>query len=271
MDLNNPLTGIRLHYNETGAGDRAVILLHGWTSNCSRWTHLEELLSANFRVISYDLRGHGLSAKQPELDYGFAAHVLDLAGLMDSLSVPRAILVGHSMGGMIAQHFALTFPERVDMLALVATTACVATQKSKRNALYLAAGAFMHAFKPTMWLKEMHKRKSPDLYPDLNNPDMKPSPASTALCLLAIAQNDLRNRLPQLAIPTLVIASDADKTVPIERSQELADIIPGAKFVPIHGCSHHIQLERPDLVYDAIAEFAGAARSVQNAAPFANQ
>jgi pimeloyl-ACP methyl ester carboxylesterase len=257
MELINPLTGVHLHYNETGKGDRTVILLHGWTSNSARWTQLEELLSANFRVISYDLRGHGLSDKQSELDYGFAAHVLDLAGLMDSLQIPRAILAGHSMGGMIAQHFALTFPERVEMLALVATTACVATQKGKRNALHLAAGAFMHAFKPTMWIKDMHKRKTPELYPDLNDPEMKPSPTSTALCLLAIAQNDLRNRLPNLAIPTIVIASDADKTVPIERSQELADIIPDAKFVPVHGCSHHIQLERPDLVYDAIIKFAG--------------
>src|SRR5579871_5555966 len=111
------VNGVRLNYRTIGCGPD-VVLLHGLAGNQAFW-NLEVLaaLAAEFRVTTFDQRGHGYSA-MPPAHYGPAALAADLQGLLDHLAVARVHLVGHSYGGVVALRFALDYPGRVRSLVL---------------------------------------------------------------------------------------------------------------------------------------------------------
>ena len=110
--------GIQLHYQQFGEGP-PVVMIHGITGNLAVW-HLEIVpaLMSEYRITTYDLRGHGYS-DVPPTGYTTADHATDLKHLLDTLGIPRAHVVGHSFGADIALHFTILFPERVDRLVLV--------------------------------------------------------------------------------------------------------------------------------------------------------
>src|SRR5262245_66635444 len=104
--------GIELHYLATGTGAN-LVMLHGFLGNLAVW-HLQIVpeLRRHFRVITYDLRGHGFSQVTPD-GYTTRHMAADLAGLLDGLGIRRACLVGHSFGADVCLHFALCHPARV--------------------------------------------------------------------------------------------------------------------------------------------------------------
>jgi pimeloyl-ACP methyl ester carboxylesterase len=110
--------GLNLHYQQHGDGPH-IVMVHGITGNLAIW-HLEIVpaLMSEYRITTYDLRGHGYS-DVPPTGYTTADHAADLARLLDTLGIERAHLVGHSFGADIALHFAILFPERIDRLVLV--------------------------------------------------------------------------------------------------------------------------------------------------------
>ena len=115
------VAGVRLHLRDTGPrGAPAVVLLHGFGASLHTWEPWAQLLSADRRVIRFDLPGFGLTGPDPTGDYTDARSVEVLAALMDELGLPRASVVGSSMGGRIAWSFAAAEPERVDKLVLMA-------------------------------------------------------------------------------------------------------------------------------------------------------
>lgn len=113
--------GLRLHIRDTGPRDaQAVLLLHGFGSSLHTWDEWARLLELRFRVIRLDLPGFGLTGADPTGDYSDTRAVAILAGLLDALSVPRADVVGSSMGGRLAWRLAAERPDRVRRLVLMA-------------------------------------------------------------------------------------------------------------------------------------------------------
>lgn len=112
------VNGINLHYQQFGKGPH-LVMIHGITGNLAIW-HLEIVpaLMSEYRMTTYDLRGHGYS-DVPPTGYTTADHATDLKHLLDSLGIDRAHVIGHSFGADIALHFTILFPERVDRLVLV--------------------------------------------------------------------------------------------------------------------------------------------------------
>jgi len=112
------VNGIHLHYQQIGRGPN-VVMVHGITGNQAIW-HLEIIpaLMQEYRLTSYDLRGHGYSDMPPS-GYTTADHAADLNRLLDSLGIKRTDLVGHSFGAEIVLHYTILYPERVDRLVLV--------------------------------------------------------------------------------------------------------------------------------------------------------
>jgi pimeloyl-ACP methyl ester carboxylesterase len=110
--------GILLHYQQSGEGPD-VVMIHGITGNLAIW-HLEIVpaLTSQYRVTTYDLRGHGYS-DVPPTGYTTADHATDLKHLLDTLGIDLAHIIGHSFGADIALHFTVLFPERVNRLVLV--------------------------------------------------------------------------------------------------------------------------------------------------------
>ena len=256
MELINPLTGVRQYYGIHGPeGGPAIILLHGWTANHRRWERVRDLLARSYRVIEYDHRGHGLSDKRQTLDFGLGSYVLDLLGFMNALGLERAVLAGHSMGGMIALQFARAFPERVDRLVLAGSAARVASDDRERRSLMRAAKIFLSFFSFARWVKDRAKRKQPDVFTDILDPRFDPTPASAGLSLMAVAHWDFRDQLPLVAMPALAIAARDDDTVHWELSQEMARLMPDCRLVTLQDCTHHFILEKPREVFDAMDAF----------------
>ncbi len=112
------VNGIQLHYQQFGEGP-PLVMIHGITGNLAIW-HLEIVpaLMNQYRITTYDLRGHGYS-DVPPTGYTTADHAADLKHLLDTLGIERAHVMGHSFGADVALHFAIMFPERVDRLVLV--------------------------------------------------------------------------------------------------------------------------------------------------------
>jgi pimeloyl-ACP methyl ester carboxylesterase len=111
------LHGQRVAYHLHGAGP-AIVLVHGITSSSRTWRSVVEPLAEGHTVLAPDLLGHGRSAK-PRGDYSLGAYASGLRDLLAVLRIPRATVVGHSLGGGIAMQFAYQFPERVERLVLV--------------------------------------------------------------------------------------------------------------------------------------------------------
>jgi pimeloyl-ACP methyl ester carboxylesterase len=110
--------GVQLHYQQFGEGPH-IVMIHGITGNLAIW-HLGIVpaLESEYRITTYDLRGHGYS-DVPPTGYTTADHAADLKHLLDTLGIERAHVFGHSFGADIALHFTILFPDRVDRLVLV--------------------------------------------------------------------------------------------------------------------------------------------------------
>jgi pimeloyl-ACP methyl ester carboxylesterase len=110
--------GVRLAYTESGSGSPPILLVHGWTCDHSYFAPQAEHFGANHRVVSVDLRGHGESDK-PEQEYTMAGFADDLHWLCDQLGLEQPVVVGHSMGGVIAFEMAARHPDAVGAVVAV--------------------------------------------------------------------------------------------------------------------------------------------------------
>ncbi len=113
------VNGINISYEVRGTG-YPIIFIHGFGSKKEIWKPQIKEFSKKFKVIAFDLRGTG-KTDRPNYPYSMKMFVDDIKGLMDFLQINKIHLVGRSFGGMIAQHFALTYPELLDKLILIAT------------------------------------------------------------------------------------------------------------------------------------------------------
>ncbi|MBI2155316.1 MAG: alpha/beta hydrolase [Candidatus Rokubacteria bacterium] len=115
--LRVPTNGVTLAAREWPGRGRAIVAVHGLTSNHTVWGAVADALGGAHRLVAYDLRGRGDSDK-PATGYSLAAHAADLLGLLDHLGLRRAVVMGHSLGAHIGVRFATLHPERVEKLVL---------------------------------------------------------------------------------------------------------------------------------------------------------
>jgi N-formylmaleamate deformylase len=113
--------GIRMHYTRTGVGTSPLILLHGLTGNGQCWTAITQTLEGEYDLIMPDFRGHGKSSV-PEYGYRYDDHANDVVGLINSLGISPPVLIGHSMGGLVAAVVASRYPALIRGLILADPT-----------------------------------------------------------------------------------------------------------------------------------------------------
>ncbi|MFD0002428.1 3-oxoadipate enol-lactonase [Streptomyces sp. NPDC127178] len=223
------------------------------------WDKVAPELSIGHRVVRWDLPGHGGSAADL---IGAGATVGDLAGLVlalaDSLGIERFAYAGVSLGGAVGLHLAVHRPERVSSLAVICSSAHFNGSRpwEERAALVrreglagLAEGANDRWFTPGFTV--------PELVRDHRDAD----PGAYAACCDALAAFDLRERLPEISSPTLLIAGREDPATPPAHLREIADAVPGATLVELPGASHLAPAQCPEAVLTALrAHFGGGAR-----------
>lgn len=237
------------------AAKPAVVLIHGAGGDHLHWPHNLRRLG-KFRVYAPDLPGHGKSAGIGEQTVqGYADALIHW---LDAIGVARAIFVGHSMGGAIAQTIALEYPEYVLGLGLVATGSQLGVNPDLMEKLSTPASAPAAIDLIVKW--SYSKNADKKLLEQVHKGYLNTRPAVVYGDFKACSLFDASARLGEIDAPTCVICGTEDKMTPIALSECLAERIPHAALTLIPGAGHMAILERPDAVVKALWDFLGQFR-----------
>jgi 3-oxoadipate enol-lactonase len=251
--------GAKIYWDEQGKGD-PILLIMGLGYPSVAWYRTRPVLATRFRTIALDNRGVGQSDMPPG-PYPVPLMASDAAAVLDAAGVESAHVYGVSMGGMIAQEFALQYPQRVRSLILGCTAAGGPTairadeevtqmlmsrgQISREEAAEIAIPFIYDSHTPRERIDEDLKVRRPWF----SHPD------AYIAQLQGIMMWESYSRLSQIHAPTLMIHGQSDRLVPAGNGQLIAEKIPGAKLVLLSGASHIFATDQPEASQHTVLEF----------------
>lgn len=270
MPIATSTDGTRINYDVHGTGKRWAVLIQGLGLSSRHWGDQAEILSsAGFRVLTIDNRGAGRSDRVRRL-YSISHMAQDVAAAMDSAGAPDAAVAGISMGGMIAQEFALRYPERTSSLVLMATTPGIphgALPRPKslatlgRIPLFHARGEAALAYRHLFFSTRTDEEAQPLLEKLMANwgalASERASGTDFAFQLRAAASHSTGFRLKRLKMPVHVITGEDDTVIPARNTPILARLIKGASSQLLPKVGHAIPLECPELLTETLERMAG--------------
>ncbi len=245
------VAGRSVYYVQQGRQGLPVIFVHGSGSNHLVWGSQVRALGEVAQAIAADLPGHGRS--QPPGCNSVSDYTDIIRGLLDALHFERAVVVGHSLGGAIAQTFGLTYPERTAGLGLVGTGARLRVLPAILEGV-LSPADFEKAMQLVVDCSyapgldaEMRRRAEEDFRacpPQVTHDDFAACDAF-----------DIMARVSDIRAPTLIVCGRQDRLTPIKYSEYLASKIPNARLVLVEGAGHSVMVEQPEAVNQALVEF----------------
>lgn len=265
------VNGEHVAYLDIGQG-QPVILIHGFGGSMWQWEHQQQPLSAEFRLITPDLIGSGLSTK-PDIEYRPEQMLEYFIGFMDALRIRQATLVGNSMGAGLAIGMALTYPDRVSQLVLIdglpANVRERLTSPSIKRALDTAAPSWLASFGNWLFGGVMIESVLEEIVHDpalltpavierSNRNRQRPGvipPLMTVRDTLPLWESGFAKRIGEIRHPTLILWGEEDRVFPLPTGEDLQRTIKGSALVRIPNAGHIPQWERPDLANRAMIEF----------------
>jgi pimeloyl-ACP methyl ester carboxylesterase len=255
----------RLHVRDSGPREApAVLLLHGFGASLQTWDVWAQGLSTTHRVIRIDLPGSGLSPPDPDRDYTDARSLQMLVRLLDDLGVPRASVVGHSMGGRIAWTFAARHPERTDKLVLVAPDgfASFGFEYGKAMDMPASLGLMRHVLpQPLLRMNLQAAYAQPETLTDALTTryhELLRAPGARQAMLDRLQQTVLQEPLPllrQIRAPTLLVWGEADAMIPFSNARDYLQAMPGSRLLSWPGVGHLPQEEAAQASLQGVADF----------------
>jgi pimeloyl-ACP methyl ester carboxylesterase len=257
--------GLRLHVRDTGPKDApAVIMLHGLGSSLLTWEPWAQALSATHRVIRFDLPGFGLTGADPTGDYSDARSVQVVVALMDAMAVPRASLIGNSLGGKIAWMLAAAHPERVNKLVLVSPDGFASPGFEYDKKPDLPAIAKLLPYILPTWMLRMNvaaaygdpARLTADVVGRYR--DMMLAPGVRRAMLVRVAQVRLEPPEPfllRIEMPTLLLWGEKDALIPFSNAQDYLKVMRDCRLVSFPDLGHVPQEEAPARSLAPVAAF----------------
>jgi 3-oxoadipate enol-lactonase len=253
--------GAKIYWDEQGSGE-PLLLIMGLSYPSYMWHRSRPMLAKHFRTIALDNRGVGQSDAPPGV-YSIALMASDAAAVLDAAGVESAHVFGASMGGMIAQEFALQYPNRVRSLVLGCTAA------GGPCAVQAEPEALQAILRRDVTPEEAKEAIIPFIYDPATPRDridedmairMKWYPTAQGYMgqLQGIFGWEAYSRIAQITAPTLVIHGETDRLVPAANARLIADKIPGAKLVLIPHASHIFETDQPAAAHHATLEFLAA-------------
>jgi pimeloyl-ACP methyl ester carboxylesterase len=243
------LNGIEIGYEEHGEGP-AVLFTHGYQASRKMWEPQRPALEPSYRMITWDLRGHGGSGIPDDpARYSHELLLGDMVALLDHLGEEQAVLVGHSLGGFASLRFYLDHPERVRALVLFGSGPGYrdAEARGKWNDM---ADRFARSI--TERGLDILKKASPEVSGAEHR--SAAALAHAARGMLAQSDSKVMDAITDIAVPTLVLVGSEDKPF-IGSSEYMAKKIPGAKLVKIDGGAHAANIEQPAAFNAALIDF----------------
>jgi 3-oxoadipate enol-lactonase len=255
------INGLDIHHEAQGDGP-PIVFVHGLGATSNVWHAQRTTLSKYFRVITYDRSGSGRSQRARD-SYSIEAWADELAGLLDHLAVPAAIVVGHSLGSMVAQRFAGKHPDRTKALILAGGEAALGPEARKvltERARAIEAhglGAVVDA-----WLAGVlcaATREANAALAGLTRAMFLANDAGTyALHCLALCDGDVCGDQRNISCPTLLTVGDQDVVTPLSWQQQIAAAIPNSRIRIIPNTGHMTMLEAPAVFNTVLMDFLAA-------------
>lgn len=252
---------INVHVRIDGReGSPPLVLLHSLGTDNRVWDEQVSELARGFRVIRPDMRGHGLTEATAG-DYTMPQLAQDVAAVLDALGVGPAIIGGISIGGMIAQQFAVLHPGRTEALILCDTAMAIPPPETWRERVATIREKGIGAVEDSVlarWVTPGFLDAPPAR--GLRAMLRGTSVAGYTGCAMAIAGANLTPTTRRLKLPALVIVGDGDVSTPVSSAQALMTALveagsPNVRFAVVENAAHIPTLERPIQVNDAILEF----------------
>ncbi len=246
---------------ERAGSEPAVLCIHGFCQSSAFWAPtLDRLGGEGVRCLAPDLPGFGGSASLPG-PYTVEAYADRLADLLNARGLQPVMVVGGSMGGAVAQHFALRHPTRLVRLVLVSSGGAgvgAAAGQARANAMaaapWDAAAAKSIAAK---WFSRFPEPAELQKYEEIAHSASQPAAVEASR---SNAESQTLDRLGEIKVPTLIIQGREDKLRPPEQGALMRDRIPRARFEILEKCGHSPQLEAPEAFYNVVIPFLLAGR-----------
>jgi pimeloyl-ACP methyl ester carboxylesterase len=258
--------GVNLHYQDTGPSKNAIpiLFLHGFGASLQTWDSWAQALSEDYRVISVDLPGFGLTGEDPSGIYTDQRSVEVLEAFLKELKIPKVVLVGNSMGGKFAWQFTARYPNQVSKLVLISPDgyASPGIEYGKKPDVPAIANLYRYFFSKTFLAMNLEPA-----YADPNTLndalvtryyDLMLAPGVRSAILARMQQTVLQDPVPSLSsiqVPTLLIWGEKDAFIPISNSNDYLKVMPNAKRVSLSNIGHLPQEEQPSIGLAALKEF----------------
>ncbi len=255
-----------LYFESNGAGE-PLVLIPGFASGAWSWFKQTEELSKDFRVVTFDPYGVGKSKSPNNRGKGNSSLEVfaeDVLGLLDALEIEKAHIVGASFGGFVAQEFALKFPERLNKLVLVCTTAggtnhvrpSIEVLRSFAPDASLTRGEHIRRFLRPAFSEEFNIDRADEVERVCRMREESDVSEPTYFDQLEVAFNfDLENKLGSIKAETLVLTGDKDLIVPMQNSINLSNSIPNAALKIVENGSHMFFIEKAGEFNQIVSEF----------------
>lgn len=248
----------RLHHVLEGPPDAPVLVLSGSLgTTLEMWDPQMDALSAQLRVLRYDRRGHGRSPVPPG-PYTIADLGADVLELLDSLGLERVSFCGLSLGGAEGMWLAASAPERLERLVLACTMPRFPPRETweerVRTVRAEGTGAIADAAMER-WFSPAFRSQQPETVARFRTMLAETPAEGYAACCEALAELDLRSRLPSISAPTLVVTGELDPVVTPEAGEELAALLADARHVVVPGAAHLANVEQPEAFIGALLGF----------------
>ncbi len=254
------VNGIRMHYQQHGAGE-PLLLLHGLGSSSQDWELQYPAFAAQYRVIAPDLRGHGRTDKPPG-PYSIELFASDALALLDALDVPRAHVVGISMGGMVAFQMAVEAPHRLASLIIV-NSAPSLIPRSLGDRLRIAQRFLLFRL---FGVRGIGRFLAGKLFPKPEHAELRQvfvqrwsqnDPRAYEASMRALFRWSVEDRLAEIRCPTLVVAADQDYS-PVAHKEAYAAKMANARVAVVEDSRHATPVEKPEVFNALVLQFLGA-------------
>jgi pimeloyl-ACP methyl ester carboxylesterase len=237
-----------------------LVLIHGIGADGRMFAPVAERLADSARIVVWDLPGYGGKRLDGALTFpGLAAA---LAADLDALGIERAILLGHSIGGMVVQELVATSPQRVCALILSATTAVFGSRDGSFQREFvkarlgpLDAGQTMAQMAAEVAPRLVGSAAAPEAAPTLVRLMAEVPEATFRAAVACLVTFNRRAELERIAVPTLLVAGAEDTNAPLKAMARMAEVIPGARLEVLSGIGHLAPLECPDRYAEIVRRF----------------
>lgn len=257
---------VNIHYQDTGPSKNPIpiLFLHGFGASLQTWDTWSQSLSNEYRVISVDLPGFGLTGEDPSGIYTDERSVEVLEAFLKALQISKVVLVGNSMGGKFAWQFTARYPNQVAKLVLISPDgyASPGIEYGKKPEIPAIAQLYRYFFSKTFLAMNLEPAYAnpKTLNDDLVNRyyDLMLAPGVRGAILARMQQTVLKDPVPSLAniqVPTLLIWGEKDAFIPISNSNDYLKVMPNVKRVSLPNIGHLPQEEQPTIGLAALKEF----------------